>query len=542
MTMFCFIFPRKMYRRDVVFSIFSLLFGAFTSTSLFIFPDYLSSIYGYDNKNVFVVYLKLFSCSIGLIGFCLYIYNLYSKNNKLFYMFLFGICYFFVGLFWLNQSMHIYGGLPLILSLSMCLLFSIYNGLFFVLSLLISPRFVFIPFSFVLCEWLRGNLFTGFPWLNLGYSLVDTPFNFIAEYFGVYGVEFLSIFFIAVFILFINFLNLKNFNYKRFFQYGLLLSFFLIFILSAHNYNAINIKSNSNENDFISVKVIQGAISQDKKFVRENILANIDFHLDLMLKNNDNFIPDLIITPETAFPVVINNLPMYVYEKMLEYSKKYSTAILFGAAGVLNDQYTNSLFFISNDELSPKIYYKYHLVPFGEFVPYGFKWFVNNLIMPMGDFARGGLVQNSFTFYKNGKQFKISANICYEVLFGEEMAQVNYKNNPHIFVNSTNLGWFGNSGLVQFLNISRMRALELKKSIVIANNSGISAVILPNAKVEKWINIKTPGVLTFKLPINSEISFYTKYKNMPILSIILFGFTILLYYYFFSRKNIHIAI
>jgi apolipoprotein N-acyltransferase len=541
----CFLLNKKINQQDLMGLFFSIIFGIICSLFIFILPDAISSSYGYaiqNNNSIF--YIKFVSCIIGLFSIQYYFYVLYAKHlfyckiniiKKLVNTLFFAIGYFFVGLFWLNDAMYIYGGFPLVASLLACLLFSIYNSLFFVFFVLISPKFIFIPFAFVLCEWLRGTLFTGFPWLNLGYALIDTPFSFFAQYVGVYGLEFLALFIFSLLILFLKKLNIL---YIRF-----AISLVIVFCMCFANYiYTLNIPNYESEiKNKISIRVIQGAISQDKKFSKSQILDDISMHLNLMLGDNYNssnpskkFIPDLIITPETVFPVVIDDLPDDVYARMLDYSQKNSTSILFGAAGSLNSQYTNSLFFISNNNKDAiKTYHKYHLVPFGEFIPYGFKWFVNNLIMPMGDFASGDLVQDSFIFNKNGKLIRFSANICYELLFGEELAEVNKKNNPDFFVNSTNLGWFGNAGLVQFLNIARMRALELKKTIIVSNNSGISAVILPNGIVKKWLDIDKKGVLDLDIGIgthNQDSTFYTKHGNLPILIFSIISFIFLVYY------------
>ena len=139
-------------------------------------------------------------------------------------------------------------------------------------------------------------------------------------------------------------------------------------------------------------------------------------------------------------------------------------------------------------------YDKHHLVPFGEFIPPWFKWFTRMMNIPLGDFNRGAIGQASFAWQGQ----RIAPNICYEDLFGEELAArfVDANNAPTLFANVSNLGWFGNSiAIDQHLQISRMRALEFQRPFLRATNTGATAILNYQGQVVASLPRFTVGVL-----------------------------------------------
>ena len=139
-------------------------------------------------------------------------------------------------------------------------------------------------------------------------------------------------------------------------------------------------------------------------------------------------------------------------------------------------------------------YDKHHLVPFGEFIPPMFKWFTELMNIPLGDFKRGPVGQASLAV--RGEQ--VAPNICYEDLYGEELASRFWGSNrpPTMFANVSNMGWFGNTvALQQHLTISRVRALEFQRPFVRATNTGATAFLSYKGEVQSMLPPQTRGVL-----------------------------------------------
>ena len=164
--------------------------------------------------------------------------------------------------------------------------------------------------------------------------------------------------------------------------------------------------------------------------------------------------------------------------------------------GDFSSGYTNSVVGLSKASAGgePYRYDKVHLVPFGEFIPTGFRWFTELMNIPLGDFARGPLNAPSFVF---GSE-RIAPNICYEDLFGNELAMRfgDPATAPTIFANVSNIGWFGDTVAVpQHLNISRMRTLEFQRPMLRATNTGATAVIDHRGRVLARLPSFTAAVL-----------------------------------------------
>jgi apolipoprotein N-acyltransferase len=219
----------------------------------------------------------------------------------------------------------------------------------------------------------------------------------------------------------------------------------------------------------------------------------------------------LVVTPETAIPVLPQQLaPDYWATLQQSYSAPGSPkAALVGipmgnnAAG-----FSNSVLGFKASALAlsaPYVYNKHHLVPFGEFIPPFAQWFIDLMKMPLGSFKRGGLDQAPFEWQGE----RLGLNICYEDLFGEELAQrfANPAMAPTVLVNLTNIAWFGNTAAIdQHLNIARLRSLELARSSIRATNTGATVIIDAQGKVTHALERHTRGALVGQVQGNSEIT------------------------------------
>jgi apolipoprotein N-acyltransferase len=208
---------------------------------------------------------------------------------------------------------------------------------------------------------------------------------------------------------------------------------------------------------------------------------------------------DLVVAPETAVPLLPLQLdaldPDYWPSLREHFAQPGRPAALLGVPlGDERDGYSNAVVGLSVGGASVYRYDKSHLVPFGEFIPTGFRWFTDLMNIPLGDFMRGRPDAASFTV----RGERIGPNICYEDLFGEELA-LRFRDAataPTLLANVSNIGWFGDTIAVeQHLNISRMRTLELQRPMLRATNTGATAVIDHRGRVTATLKPFTRGVL-----------------------------------------------
>ena len=206
-----------------------------------------------------------------------------------------------------------------------------------------------------------------------------------------------------------------------------------------------------------------------------------------------------MVAPETAIPLLPQQLiPGYLEGLQARYTQGDQAALLGIPLGNAREGYTNSVLgWRPAAGAAPEpayVYHKHHLVPFGEFIPPLFKWFTEMLNIPLGDFNRGTVGQPSFEWQGQ----RIAPNICYEDLFGEELAArfSDPAQAPTVLVNFSNIGWFGNTLAVdQHLQISRMRALELERPMVRATNTGATVIIDHRGVVTHALERFSRGVL-----------------------------------------------
>jgi apolipoprotein N-acyltransferase len=178
------------------------------------------------------------------------------------------------------------------------------------------------------------------------------------------------------------------------------------------------------------------------------------------------------------------------------FARAEQAALIGVPLGSYESGYTNSVIGLTQRPAGSDAYHyhKVHLVPFGEFVPTGFRWFTTLMNIPLGDFLRGPVNPPSFAF----RGERIAPNICYEDLFGDELARrfVEPARAPTVFANLSNIGWFGDTiAIEQHLNISRMRALEFERPMLRATNTGATAIVDHRGRVTAALPPFTRGVL-----------------------------------------------
>ena len=403
---------------------------------------------------------------------------------------LFGSAWLGAGVWWLFISLHRYGGLPAWLAALAVALLSMGLSLYLALAMALFARWrcgralldaALFAALWLLAELARTVIFTGFPWLASGYAQLDGPLAAWAPWLGANGIGLLAALLGA--------LLAQAWHRRSVLLLGLALA---LPALSAW----VGTRDFSAPAGELSVSLLQGNVPQDEKFKLEYVPQAMAW----LARAASHARGQLVVAPETAVPLLPEQLadlaPEYWPALRARFEAGQQAALIGVPLGDERSGYTNSVAGLSaaTRGTAPYRYDKAHLVPFGEFVPSGFRWFTQMMNIPLGDFARGPV--NAPSFAVHGQ--RIAPNICYEDLFGTELAQrfIDPAGAPTIFANLSNIGWFGDTIAVpQHLNISRMRALEFQRPVLRATNTGATAIIDHRGVVLAQLAPFTQGVL-----------------------------------------------
>ena len=439
-----------------------------------------------------------------------------NKSAKL--MFFFALGWFTSGISWVHVSIDQFGGLPLALSLTLMLLLCLYLALFPTLAVYLTGYFsrkkqlnlwLLTPF-WLISEYLRSIIFTGFPWLSLGYSQIDSPLANFAPVIGEVGITAL--------IILINVCLVKVvYALKQNSKNQLTIPTALLFLLTILCYGASKVNWVQTNGIKTNVALVQGNIAQSIKWAPEQEWPTMLKYLDLSRTNYD---ADIIIWPESAIPAMEPAVQDYL-------GTVNRSALLNNSAiitGILNynferKAYFNSLIVLGNkQDNDQKGYYyshsnrysKHHLLPIGEFVPFQelLRPIAPLFNLPMSSFTRGSYVQHNLI--ANG--LHILPLLCFEVVFPHQLA-ANLTQQTSLLLTVSNDAWFGNShGPHQHMEIARMRALEFGRPILRSTNNGITAVVDHNGEFIARIPQFEEAVLTAEVPL---VTGQTPYSQWP---------------------------
>jgi len=410
------------------------------------------------------------------------------------------------GIFWwLFISMHVYGGLPAPLAVVAVLALAAFLGSYYAAACAAFAmlggtgavlRAVLFASLWLLAELARTTWFTGFPWGAGGYAHVDGPLSALAPQVGVHGIGFVAALLAFALSLLAQAGTLRSWRYWAALAGA-------VGLLAACNMAVVPTRAPATQ-PRLSVALLQGNIPQDEKFQGG---TGIPLALDWYGRQLQGNTASLVVAPETAIPMLPQQLPDGYFEALRARFGQGQQAALIGIPlGSYREGYTNSVIGLKpGAELYQ--FHKYHLVPFGEFIPPLFKWFTQMMSIPLGDFNRGAIGQPSFEWQGQ----RLAPNICYEDLFGEELGAqfANPATAPTILVNVSNIAWFGNTVAIdQHLQISRMRAIEFERPMLRATNTGATVIIDHRGQVTHSLPRHTRGVLAGEVEGQSTITPY----------------------------------
>jgi apolipoprotein N-acyltransferase len=388
--------------------------------------------------------------------------------------------------------------------------------------------------AWTLAEWLRGVLFTGMPWLSTGYAHTDGPLAGYAPVLGVYGVGA-----VAALVVLIPLWDWQSAAGRgapaRRRLASAAAALLLPLALLGLGQGLRGVTWSQNAGAPIRVRLVQGNIPQDTKFGEGGLDEATGRYLPALRPGaaasypqpaapatsgavpSDPKPPDLIVLPESAFPIPVNELPDDLLKVLSDERQRGGAALIFGAFVVEpRFRYFNSAVGLGPESVEPQRYSKRHLVPFGEFIPFGFRWFVDLLHIPIGDQEQGDEYQAPMALAGQ----RIAVNICFEDLFGGEILDAWHdpQRAPTMLLNLSNLAWFDDSiALPQHLQISRMRALETARPLLRATNTGITAIIDAQGRVTHQLPALTQALLEGSVQGTTGNTPFIRTGNRPIL-------------------------
>ena len=381
----------------------------------------------------------------------------------------FGVGWLVSGLWWLYISMHDFGGMPAWLAALAVFALAALLALYYAAALWLFARCrlgapladaLLFAACWLLAELARGVFFTGFPWIASGYAHAVGPLAAWAPWIGVYGLCTLAAFLAAALAASLRPIGVRG---------RLRIAGLAAVVVAAPHVLPAGFTRASGE---LEVSLLQPNIAQNLKFDP----ALMGTHLQSLLRQIDAARGALVVTPESVIPFTRSELTGTYWDELARPFAAPGRGLLVGVfLGNADDGYVNSVVGIAGDAPGKEYHYgKRHLLPFGEFVPPGFRWFVDLMNIPLGDQAHG---RSSAAFDVGGQRLR--PLICFEDLFGEDMVDsVVGTDAATILVNVSNLAWFG-PRLVQdqHLQFSQMRALEFERPVIRSTNTGATAVV-----------------------------------------------------------------
>jgi apolipoprotein N-acyltransferase len=421
----------------------------------------------------------------------------------------YGLGFFGVGVSWVYVSVHTYGNVFWPVAAAIALLFVLVLALFPALAGYgarrlfagADPRWLWLVFpgAWLLCEWLRGWIFTGLPWLDLGASQINSPLSGYLPVVGEYGVSWLV-------ALSAGLLCQAGLGRAR------ITPLLLLVLLWGGGSLLDRVAWTRPLGDPLSVSLVQGNVAQETKWLPENLENTLERYATLTFTGARS---DIYVWPETAIPAFYDQVDEHYIPSLAKRLAEQGSTLLSGIP-VLDREHWDYYNAVVDVTQHPTFYYKQHLVAFGEYVPMRnlLGLFLDKLVPMNGDFSRGTAHQPLL----QAGGYPVGTSICFEVAFGRLIAAALPR--AAMLVNVSNDGWFGDSlAPHQHLEIAQVRAKETGRPLLRATNTGISAIIDAHGDiVARSAQFTTAVVQGRVVPMQGSTPF-VRFGNTPVLVI-----------------------
>jgi len=492
-----------------------------------------------NNKTIRALTLFLLGviCVLGFAPFYFYLASLVAIMGLYFILFecntiktatwsafCFGLGLFCMGIYWIFISLHDFGGMPSLIAALATFLLSAFMASFTALTgglafWITRPKgqakgsqfrpndlslIIALATFWGLADWTRSWIFTGFPWLTIGYSQVPNgPLAGFLPTIGIYGVSTLTVLVSGLILYFIKTYVTSRALPNPVAMKCLTVAFGIMITGQLFTY----IEWSSPFGEPVDTALIQGNIAQDLKWAPDTTANTIALYLDMVQKSK----AQLIVLPETALPILSTQITPEIEAILQNQAIQNQGNLIVGIVKYVEDTraYFNGALSFGID--ANQHYEKSHLVPFGEFIPLkqAFGWVYRDLLnMPMSDMSRGSLQQQPM--HLSGQ--KVAINICYEDVFGEEI--IRQLPAATLLVNVTNDAWFGESlAPDQHLQFSQARAIETGRMMLRATNTGATAAINPKGQIVAYAPHFTQTTLNVSAQGYTGTTPYVRFGN-----------------------------
>lgn len=431
--------------------------------------------------------------------------------------FWYGFGFYLTGIYWIYISVHVFGNaapwIALLLMIGLALIMAGFVALAAWLTSRLSqgePWLLVLvgPAAWVLCEWIRGWVLTGFPWMGLGYGQIDSPLAGWAPVLGIYGVSFMVVASTAAIIAALLAPTAR----------GRMVAIATVIVPWVLGGMLLFVDWTEPAGKAVRASIVQAGVSQDKKWERDQLRPIMEYYHRATLSVADS---EIVLWPEVAIPALNDQVESFIARVEMD-ARAAGQTVMFG---ILERSYErsvegriyNSVMLIGTDERQR--YRKRHLVPFGEYfpVPPSVREWMKMQNLPYSDLSKGEAAQPLLTA-ADGTQFGVA--ICYEDAYGAE--QLYALPDAGILINVSNDAWFGDSiAPHQHLEIARMRSLEFGRPAIRSTNTGISAFIAADGELLQTGKQFEPELMTANVTPHRGMTPYASVGNWFIIGLCL---------------------